>query len=126
MPKMIMKPKTYEEHHKYRAFLCKVSSVLFVAGLAIIVSVIYLDSSSDGSGMVPDTFQVQKTASTAVLWCAAIISIIVGILGCLMTKCHHKFFIIGYGCGLGTVALFVFIIGCIFVGVATNAPALSK
>ena len=105
---------TYETRHKKAGILCWLSSLLFLSGVLIIASVIYMDSKTDNK-MLPDELIVQKTASAAVMWLCALISIGVGVLGILLVKCHSKrWFIMLYGSGLGIIGLSVLITGIVF------------
>jgi len=65
-----------------------------------------------------------QQGASAVLVICALVSVGVGIMGCLVTKCEHKCFIMLFGCGLGTNAFVIFIVGCIFSSTASWMPDL--
>jgi hypothetical protein len=47
-------------------------------------------------------------------------------MGCLVIKCEHRCFIMIYGCGLGSTALGIFIIGVVCASTASWMPQLGK
>jgi len=118
----------YESTKGKKGILCWLSILLFVAGAAILGSVVFLNSYSQWSsgGGTPSPGEMIKGVSSAVLVICALVSIGVGVMGCLVTKCEHKCFIMLFGCGLGTNALIIFIVGCIFSSTATWMPNMAE
>lgn len=104
-------------HAKRLTILCWLSVLVFLCGLVIIVSSIYVDQGSGwafGDDITPPEFKLTKNIGLTLLWISAIISFVVGVLGCVVIKIEKKCLIMLYGSGLGTISLIVFIIGCVF------------
>lgn len=109
--------------------LAILSTIVFILGIVIIVMTVGMDAydsvlSGDSAG-VGDLKAVQNVGS-AVLWICAILSLLVACAGCAAVKITHRCYIIVYGCCLGSIWLAVLIVGCVFAGTATAAPALME
>jgi len=105
------------KHSTKLTVLCWLSILLFLCGLMIIVSSIYVDQQegwSFGDDITPPEFKLTKNIGLTFLWLAAIICFLIGLLGCIVIKIEKKCLIMLYGSGLGSISLVVFIIGCVF------------
>jgi len=101
------------------------SSLLFVAGIMILGSVVFLMNSAAimaGDVKSVNPGDMMKSAGSAVLVVCAILTLLTGVMGCMVVKCQHRCFIIIFGSSLGCTSMIVFIIGCIFASTANWMP----
>lgn len=113
----------YEEYKKKTACLCYLSILLFVAGLCILGSVAGIAgvaSISSGQGVDPTALMKQVGSALLVICGLAVIGL--GVQGMMVSRCKARCFIMLFGCGLGTIALILFIIGCVFSSTASWFP----
>jgi hypothetical protein len=98
--------------------------LLFIAGVALLGSIAFLNSYNQwaSGGGAPSPAEMIKGMSSVILGICAVVTICIGVMGCLVIKCEHKCFIMLYGCGLGSTALTIFIVGCVFASTASWMP----
>jgi len=71
---------------------------------------------------MPDPTALMKSAGSAVLVLCGLAVMGLGVMGMCVSRCKARCFIMLFGCGLGSVALVLFIVGCIFSSTASWFP----